>query len=376
MSASEQSGGLPGKPVFTRLPKPSQTPVTVASPMLAMPPVLTPKQQLVHHSADDWEEFIYEWVLALEEAGYVDVVGMGGSNDRGVDIAAFLTPDKTDGDWHAYQCKHYGRALGGAAAFPEILKIHSAVAESQYRTLPERYVFVAPKIGASLTQDLAKPSTLKAKFFDWTDKNQDKLTLEYPGGMLERALGLAHGEGFSRFEAGNLDKILTQHAATPHHVRRFGTPLPDRPARLSAPPEHTPDEARYVQQLLDVYGEKWGCSTTSPHEARAHAKAGPNLQRQREAFYCAEQLRLFARDHIPPGTFESLQDDVYSGVAEVEEQDFATGYDRLKAVLEAARNMQLGTNILLRVERPDDRKGICHQLANDDRLIWVQGGEQ
>jgi hypothetical protein len=38
--------------------------------------------------------------------------------------------------------------------------------------------------------------------------------------------------------------------------------------------------------------------------------------------------------------------------------------------------MQLGTNILLRVERPDDRKGICHQLANEDRLTWVQAGER
>jgi hypothetical protein len=376
MSAAEQSGGLPDGPAFTRLQKPSPTPVTVVSPMMAMPPALTPKQQLVHYSPDKWEEFIYEWVLALEETGYVDVVGMGGSGDRGVDIAAFLTSDKTDGHWHAYQCKHYETAIGAAAAFPEILKIHSAVAESQYKTLPERYVFVAPKVGATLTQDLAKPSTLKTKFLDWADKNRNKIALEYPGGMLERALGLAREQSFSRFEAGNLDKILEQHATTSHHVGRFGAPLPDRPARPLAPPEHTPDEARYVQQLLDVYGEKWGCSTTSPHEARAHAKAGPNLQRQREAFYCAEQLRLFARDHIPPGTFESLQDDVYSGVAEVEEQDFAVGYDRLKAVLEAARNMQLGTNILLRVERPDDRKGICHQLANVDRLIWVQGGEQ
>ncbi|MFF0383038.1 hypothetical protein [Streptomyces sp. NPDC004286] len=43
-----------------------------------MPPTLTPKQILVHHSADDWEEFIYEWVIALKEAEYVDVVRMGG----------------------------------------------------------------------------------------------------------------------------------------------------------------------------------------------------------------------------------------------------------------------------------------------------------
>lgn len=45
--------------------------------MMALPPSLTPKQLLVHYSADEWEEFIYEWVMALEEAEYVDVVGMG-----------------------------------------------------------------------------------------------------------------------------------------------------------------------------------------------------------------------------------------------------------------------------------------------------------
>jgi hypothetical protein len=375
MSASEHSDGLDAL-AFSELPKPSQTPVTVVSPMMVLPPALTPKQHLVHYSADDWEEFIYEWVLALQEAEYVDVVGMGGSNDRGADIAAFLTPHKTDDRWHCYQCKHYDKALGPATAHAEILKIHSAVVEQQYLTLPERYVFVAPKVGASLVQLLAKPTALKAAFLEWAEKNEDKLEQEYPGGKLKRALDLARDEGFSRFEAGNLDKILAQHARTPHHVRRFGTPLPDRPAREPIPPEPAPGEARYVQQLLEVYGEKWGCSTDSPDEARAHPKAGPNLQRQRVAFYCAEQLRVFARDHIPPGTFESLQDDVYSGVCEVEEQDFDKGWDRLKAVLEAARNMQLGTNILLKVERPDDRKGICHQLANDDRLTWVQEGSR
>lgn len=343
---------------------------------MALPPSLTPKQLLVHYSADEWEEFIYEWVMALEEAEYVDVVGMGGSNDRGADIAAFLTPRKTVGLWHCYQCKHYDKALGPATAYPEILKIHSAVAEQQYRVLPERYVFVAPRIGGSLIQLLAKPSALSVGFFEWVDKNEVRLAQEYASGSLQRALDLARDSDFSRFEAGNLDKILQQHALTPHHVRRFGTPLPDRPARLPAPPEHAPEEARYIQQLLEVYCEKWGCSPSSPHEAQAHPRAGRNLQRQREAFYRAEQLRVFARDSVPPGTFESLQEAVYSGVVEVEEEDFASAYARLKAVLAAARDMQLGTNVLLQVVDPDDRKGICHQLANEDRLTWVQEDEQ
>ncbi|MET8860408.1 ABC-three component system protein [Streptomyces sp. NPDC004579] len=376
MSTSQRSSQLPGEPLFAELPKPSQTPVTVVSPMMALPPAVTPKQRLVHYSADDWEEFIYEWVMSLKEAGYVDVVGMGGSNDRGADIAAFLTPAKTDGRWHCYQCKHYDKPLVPSSAYPEILKIHSAVAEQQYRVLPERYVFVAPKLGGSLVQLLAKPSALKAGFLEWATKSSARLAQEYPGGLLERALHRARASTFSCFEAGNLDIILEQHASTPHHVRRFGTPLPDRPARETTPAQHAPEEARYVQQLLHVYGEKWGCSTVSPEEAAAHPKAGRNLQNQREAFYRAEQLRLFARDSVPDGTFESLQEAVFSGVVEVEEDDFPTGWARLKAVLAAARDMQLGTNVLLQVVDPDDRKGICHQLANVDRLTWVQGAEQ
>ncbi|MEV8346431.1 ABC-three component system protein [Streptomyces niveus] len=376
MSTSKRSSADPAEPQFTELPKPSQAPVTVLSPMMALPPSLTPKQHLVHYSADAWEEFIYEWVMSLEEAGYVDVVGMGGSNDRGADIAAFLTLEKTDGRWHCYQCKHYDKALGPATAYPEILKIHSAVAEQQYKVLPERYVFVAPRIGGSLIQLLAKPSALSTGFFEWVEKNGTRLSQEYAGGLLARALELARQSDFSRFEAGNLDTILQQHASTPHHVRRFGTPLPDRPAHEPAPPEHAPDEARYIQQLLDVYYEKWGCSPTSPEEARAHPKAGRNLQNQREAFYRAEQLRMFARDSVPPETFQSLQDAVYSGVVEVEEDDFATGWARLKAVLAEARIMALGNNVLLQVVDPDDRKGICHQLANEDRLMWVQEAER
>ncbi|MFI9584288.1 ABC-three component system protein [Streptomyces sp. NPDC052236] len=350
-------------------------PVTVVSPLMAPPPVLTPKQILVHHSADDWEEFVYEWVEALREARYVDVVGMGGSNDRGADIAAFLTAKKTDGPWHCFQCKHYDKALVPSAAYPEMLKILVAVAEQEYRVLPERYVFVAPKIGGSLKQLLAKPAELKAAFFESVAKPGNKLTTDYDEATLHRALQLAHKTDFSCFEAANLDRILEQHATTPYHVRRFGTPLPNRPAVPAPPSEHSTGEARYIQKLLDVYGERWGCATHYPDEARAHPKAGRHLQRQREAFYCADALRVFARDSVPVGTYESLQDDVHTGVVEVEERDFTTGYDRLNAVLDAARDMQLGANVLLSCMKSNDRKGICHQLANENRLTWFQEEE-
>ena len=103
----------------------------------------------------------------------------------------------------------------------------------------------------------------------------------------------------------------------------------------------------------------------------AHQKYGPHLQRQREAFYSAEALRLYARDSVPDGTYELLQGDVYTGVIDTAEADHASGMDRLRAVLTQSGQLDLGAHSLISVSRIEDRQGICHQLANADRLTWV-----
>jgi hypothetical protein len=105
-------------------------------------------------------------------------------------------------------------------------------------------------------------------------------------------------------------------------------------------------------------------------------KAWPSLHghfgRQREAFYHAESLRVFARDNVPPGTFESLQEDIHSGVIDICDGDHADGYERIKKVTQTARELQLTSNPLLICSKPKDRDGICHQLAIEDRLLWTK----
>ncbi|MFJ6380391.1 ABC-three component system protein [Kitasatospora sp. NPDC092039] len=367
--ARKHSYSYETEPLFTDLPLPSQTPVTVLSPMMAPPPHMTPKQILMSQSAEQWEEFVREWLLALKGTGYIDVVGMGGANDRGADVAAFLTQRKTDGPWHCFQCKRYERSLTPAIAYPEMLKILAAVAVGRYREFPERYVFVAPRIGASLVQLLAKPGELKDEFLRAVAPGS-RLSAEYDDDTLAAALDLAQVTDFSCFEAANLDKILEQHAEGPYHAQRFGTPLKPRPATGQPPMEHTANEARYIQLLLEVYEERWGCPADSPLNAQAHPRAGRHLQSQREAFFCADALRVFARDSVPPGTFEALQDDIYNRVADFELRDFPNGYERLNKVLDTAGDMPLANNILVDYVHSNDRKGICHQLANDDRLTW------
>ncbi|WP_395858067.1 ABC-three component system protein [Arachnia propionica] len=67
-----------------------------------------------------------------------------------------------------------------------------------------------------------------------------------------------------------------------------------------------------------------------------------------------------------------MQSDVYSGVIDTAEAEHATGMDRLRAVLTQSGQLDLGAHSLISVSRMEDRQGICHQLANADRLTWVK----
>lgn len=98
-----------------------------------------------------------------------------------------------------------------------------------------------------------------------------------------------------------------------------------------------------------------------------------HLQRQRKSFFRAESLRAYSAGAVPPGTFEKLQDDIHQGVIDVADGDHPDGYTRLCQVLAQVGSLDLSRHKLIAVTDIDDRKGVCHQLANDDRLTWVEG---
>lgn len=74
---------------------------------------------------------------------------------------------------------------------------------------------------------------------------------------------------------------------------------------------------------------------------------------------------------MPPNTFEGLQNELYDAVVETAEAPHADGLERLRQTLDRAVSAQLSANALIQVTEPADRRGICHQLSNEDRLTWV-----
>jgi hypothetical protein len=139
-------------------------------------------------------------------------------------------------------------------------------------------------------------------------------------------------------------------------------------ARDSPPENIDGSEARYVEQLADVYEERWpGIDRAG---IAADERSRTNFQRQRIRFFEAEALRAYARDSVPPGTFEEFQDAIYSGVVDAADQDHGSGWTRMNSVLSLAGQLNLQAYALVAVAEQDDLKGVCHQLANEDRLTW------
>lgn len=331
---------------------------------------MPPKQQIYFYSPDEWEEFISEWATGLDEK-YVQIKRFGGANDRGADVAAFKTADGFEGAWDCFQGKHYAKALTLGNALPEILKVLHHTAAGHY-TLPDTYRFLAPKgCGTGLNKLLSSPQQLKEKFRSHLTL-EDRLVQNLSSAELTAVSVLADSVDFSMFRSVELAEALDVHSTTRFYAARFGGSMPDRTTPGQAPPEViAPGETRYVQQLIEVYSEKRPGAAFEAITVGVDPEFGKHFRRQRIRFYQAESLRLYARDSVPEGTFEMLQEDIHSGVVDIAEAEHATGQARLNQVLTLVGQLDLSAHSLISVSSMDDRKGICHQLANEDQLTWV-----
>lgn len=340
-----------------------------APPSLSGPP-LSPAQYIYFYDPDEWEKFIREWATGLSNS-YVQIKLMGGPNDRGVDVAAFKTKRGFEGAWDCYQGKHYAEPLKWSQAFPEMLKVLRSVLERHY-ILPDRYAFLAPRgCGMHLNRLLSKPTALRDQFMTQLAKGSGPASHLDPE-LIKQVRALAEETDFALFQSVELPDALETHRATRYHVARFGAPVPPRPEHRLPPGEIAVHEARYLAQLIEVYTEKAPAETFVAETLSSHRRFGPHFQRQRESFYSAEALRMYARDSVPPGTFESLKADVFSGVIEIAETSHPSGMDRLTSVLTTSGQLDLSRHALVSVSTIRDRQGICHQLANEDRLTWVK----
>jgi hypothetical protein len=332
--------------------------------------IFQPQQQVLLYSAEEWEEFTREWVH-FQKQKYHQVLRFAGANDMGIDVAGLTDEKGLLGVWDNFQCKHYGAPIAPSTALAEIAKVLWHSYKKEYAA-PRKHYFIAPRdCGMMLKQMLTKPGELKNHVIANWDKQcanavTSKLTISLEGEFKN----YVETFDFSIFTMRTTLEIIDEHRQTPYYVTRFGGGLPDRPKPEKPPIEVHKSESRYMCQLFEAYGDHKKADITDITELGPWPELAEHFHRQREFFYHAEALRNFARDTVPPSTFEDLQTELHAGVIDVEAAEHVDGLARANAVTLAASSLQLTSNTLIGVVKIQDRKGICHQLANENRLRW------
>ena len=311
-----------------------------------------------------------EWADSFKDE-YKRVERAGGAGDMGRDVVASC--DDTGDVWDNFQCKHYKSALTPTDIWIELGKLVYYTHKGEF-TYPREYTFVAPQgAGNKLSKLLKNPNALKKQLKDnWASYCERKISERVVVPLKGDLAAYLDSLDFAIFSSLPPLRLVEQHRQTQWFVHRFGGGLPARPATDDPPTAIASDEAVYVRALLDAYGSRVRKAFTEPKDLEGEDEFVRHFGRSRKEFYSAESLRLFSRDTLPDGEYERLQEQIHDGVADEVDASHSDGYDKVRAVTRAARDLQITSHALVPRMEPRDRGGICHQLANDERVRWVQ----
>jgi hypothetical protein len=345
-------------------------PSGIAADVVAAGPMIPPIERIRLFSDRQWEEFVLEWADSLRKH-YTRVERCGGAGDMGRDVVAEC---KGTGDkWDNYQCKHYSEPLQPTDIWVELGKLIYHTYRKHY-TYPRCYYFVAPQgAGTKLSNLFKNAEKLRTELFaNWDSYCRKKITSTNEVKLTAKLVAYAKSLDFSIFEAVPPLRLIDQHAKTRWHIARFGGGLPERPPIPQPPADPTDFEANYIKQLFEAYSDHLDRPILNVTDIMSETNVHEHFRDSRLEFYSAESLRAFSRDPLPPGEFDKLQDEIYSGIGDEIRADYKDGYRRVLAVVKTARLLQITSHSLISRLTVRDRGGICHQLANDEKIRWVR----
>jgi len=356
---------LKTKPLAKPAPPPS--PLTPDAALLG--PRVSPLEHMQLVSSDVWENLTCDWLYSLGRHARIEKYA--GSGDQGLDVVAFESAT-SDEPWDSYQCKHYNHKLAPGDVWTELGKLVYYTFRGEY-SVPRKHHFVAPHgPGTDLSKLLHKPELVREGLLEhWDKKCRPKITSKQKIGLDDNLKKYIGGFDFGIVTAVSPHSIIADLRKVPAvFIQYFGGGITkERDPGGPPPTEVQVFETNYVRALLDAYEHRLGTSLPAPSDL-THQDLGAHFARSRQEFYSAESLREFSRDSVPPGTFQSLLDDVHSGVVDVEQAQHVDAVERVLAVVKQAKSLHITSNALIKVTRPADQGGMCHQLANDFRLTW------
>jgi hypothetical protein len=337
---------------------------------------IEPLKRVFLFSPEEFETFISEW-LELKRSQYYQIENLGGAGDMGSDVAAYHEDPQIKPDtykWDCYQCKHYDVPLSPSKVWSEFGKIIYYSYLKQY-PVPQNYFLVAPKgVGSKLSSLLRNPPKIKSSLLEkWDEKCRTEITKKEEIILEGDFLNYFSNFDFSIFKKININDVIEEHKDHPNHLIKFGGGLPERNKSVTVPDSPENKELRYIHQLILAYNSE------SENDLKAithlYGKYESHFNRARESFYNAEELRNFSRDNLPAEVYDDFILNIYDGIINLAENEYENGFTKVKEVEDSSVKISIESNPLREVCNTIDKKGVCHQLVNDNKISWINEDE-
>lgn len=330
-----------------------------------------PYERVKSYDDKEFELFIREWVVSLKNK--YQVRGFGGAGDKGRDVVA----KDENNHYSYYQCKHYDHPLTPSDMLPEFGKLVYYTYNGEI-PLPHEYYILAPMdIGPKLNDLIDNPSEINRIVIEKWDSNCRTRITKEPIALDSGIKSYIEKFDFSIIKTKSMLEVIEEHKSTAFYAFRFGGGLTiKRDRHIIVPDVVQKYETVYIQKYLAAISEKEKVSidTISELEQR-FPQYMKNLKVHRERFYSAENLKAFASKHLLTSDyFEDLAEDIYYGIYDFLGKFYSDGFERLNDVMAQVVRIDLNHNLLSKYDlvHPQDRQGICHQLANERRdIVWT-----
>lgn len=333
--------------------------------------IRVPYERIKSYDDKEFELFIREWVVSLNEK--YEVRGFGGAGDKGRDVVA----KDTKGAYYYFQCKHYNHALTPSDIIPEFGKLIYYTYKGEIPVPLEYYILAPHDIGAKLSDLLDNPKSINAVLLsEWDKSCKDKL-VSTPIPMTPDLKKYIEEFDFNIVKTKSMLEVVEEHKKTAFYAFRFGGGLTvKRDRKIQVPFIAEKYETIYIQKILQAISEKEGVQIETLDDLyKNFPQYASAIKVHRERFYSAENLKRFATKYLlSDDYFKDLGDDIFYGIYDYLEMAYANGYERLNSVMAQVAQIDLRHNLLVKYDllHPQDRQGICHQLANErDDFIWV-----
>jgi hypothetical protein len=249
------------------------------------PSPITPEQRVVLMNADQWEDFILECCEQQRiENKYVLVKKLGGTGDKGRDIAAYLKFPPKAGEWDMYQAKAYQNSLAPSDLLADLAKFIFNVFNKTY-TMPRNYYICGTRdVGTTLFTMLEHPDKLREWILEkWKEKDGNFVTFKQK--LTPKLETFIKTFDVKVIKEMKVSSLLAIHSRSSKHWAQFGA-LPLSVPEVPVPDNPSTEEQVYVAEILRAYEDCEKCKVSSVEEIpKKHNTHFENCRRQ---FYYAE----------------------------------------------------------------------------------------